>query len=584
MEALASLNLAAPPADAANAPARTARSGSEQSSDFSQVLQGVLRKDAGDVSTNPAAAPAAEGNPENGSAEQGAILDRPIPSKRSALRASGQLDESQPEGDAGQTSVVVAALAGAVSLWLFLPAAQVQAASAGAGDSASGKVEQAADAPATQAARTNGRTPDAATATSATADVGAPLGGRSQVDVESFVVPDLPKDGTTSDAESSALVDGTPEQSAAVRAGATPGALEVAVNVSGDAALQSTPLPVGQVKPTADGANQMASMLKQVRELQADSPVATPAAVSLSVDKSSSGPAQGLQSQVAGVRERSRLFLLTHNAKAAAISQKQPEAAGETVPAAPPAGNAAPVNPQQTGPESDGSSEASSEKKGTSAESAAKTVATTMLADASAGAASASQPQGSAISSASSAHPALAIGQPAHEVNAADGSGPSTQPHAATAPSTWHLPDAETGRFVNAAQLVDSAGHSEMRIALQTDKLGNVELRARIAGDDVGAAITVERRDAHAALAVELPALQQALAAKQLRVDQVALLHGSLNAATGDARHGGQQQMSPSPRMQGTAWAIATAAHVAGAQESASSSIFDSQGRLNVRA
>src|SRR5262249_29676532 len=85
-------------------------------------------------------------------------------------------------------------------------------------------------------------------------------------------------------------------------------------------------------------------------------------------------------------------------------------------------------------------------------------------------------------------------------------------------------------RFVSPAQLMQAANHSELRIAMDTDKLGAVELRAHLSGDEVGAAIAVERRDAHAVLAVELPALQQSLNEKQLRVEQVTLLHGSFTA------------------------------------------------------
>jgi len=151
-----------------------------------------------------------------------------------------------------------------------------------------------------------------------------------------------------------------------------------------------------------------------------------------------------------------------------------------------------------------------------------------------------------------------------------------------------HAADDTGTRIVNDAQLVQNATHSEMRIAMQTDNLGAVELRAHVAGDQVGAAILVEKRDAHAALAVELPALQQALSEKQLRVDQIALMHGSLHSTSGDAGaqsqaqqgdRGGQRFNNPQS-FPGTGGSVlASTQFVAETKE-----IFDSQGRLSVRA
>ncbi len=152
----------------------------------------------------------------------------------------------------------------------------------------------------------------------------------------------------------------------------------------------------------------------------------------------------------------------------------------------------------------------------------------------------------------------------------------------------FHSLDAVANRIVIDAQLLQDSGHSEMRIVMQTDKLGAVELRARVAGDEIGAAITVEKRDAHAALAVELPALQQALSEKQIRVDQFALLHGSLHSTTGDA--GAQSQAHQGDR--GTRRAQIAQSFLrddSGAFASSQSAvetwgIFDSQGRLSVQA
>jgi len=165
----------------------------------------------------------------------------------------------------------------------------------------------------------------------------------------------------------------------------------------------------------------------------------------------------------------------------------------------------------------------------------------------------------------------------------------STPESAATNPTpSLPAPEAAANRFVSSAQISQASDHSEMRIAVQTDKLGAVELRARVAGDEVGAAITVEKRDAHAALAVELPALQQALSEKQLRVEQLSLLQGAPHSTAGNAGSQSQaQQGHRSPQRSQSASSLqrleSSAAFVpAGVLEAGG--IFDSQGRLSVRA
>jgi flagellar hook-length control protein FliK len=143
--------------------------------------------------------------------------------------------------------------------------------------------------------------------------------------------------------------------------------------------------------------------------------------------------------------------------------------------------------------------------------------------------------------------------------------------------------------FVSDAQLSQTAGRSEMRIAVQSNDLGNIELHAKVSGDSLGANITVEKRDAHTALATDLPALQQALSDRQLRVDQISLMHGPLHATAGDspAQHfagqgqGGQRQAS------GFSHGVATGTGnflPSTAFSTEAADIFDAQGRLSVLA
>lgn len=153
-----------------------------------------------------------------------------------------------------------------------------------------------------------------------------------------------------------------------------------------------------------------------------------------------------------------------------------------------------------------------------------------------------------------------------------------------SAPSTGtHETEAAVNRFVTSSQLLDSAAHSEMRVSMETDKLGVVELRARVAGDAVGAAIMVEKRDAHAALAIELPALQQALSDKQLRVDQVSLLHGSFSSSTGDSGAPAQQGQRGLHSAPHGSWTSPGAGNFFSSASPEQAGIFDSQGRLSVR-
>jgi trimeric autotransporter adhesin len=165
----------------------------------------------------------------------------------------------------------------------------------------------------------------------------------------------------------------------------------------------------------------------------------------------------------------------------------------------------------------------------------------------------------------------------------------ATQPHAPPTLSPSTPPPAQSAdgppnRLVDSAKLVEAAGRSEMRIAMDTERLGPVEVRAHMVGDQVGAAITVEKRDAHSILAVELPALQQALSDKQLRVEQVTLLHASLGSAAGDAGASQRQEQRSSAHTSTTPWPGGSGGFAQAASNMPQSGIFDAKGRLSVHA
>ncbi len=149
---------------------------------------------------------------------------------------------------------------------------------------------------------------------------------------------------------------------------------------------------------------------------------------------------------------------------------------------------------------------------------------------------------------------------------------------AVTDNSAWN-----PGKVLGGPPGTDSASHLELRIAMQTERLGNVQLHAHIAGEELGASIIVERKDAHTMLAVELPALQQALSEKNLRIEQLSLLHAAPNSTAGDTRQSSQDQVPAAVRQPLRNWNAETFSASAMVLPQALG-IFDSRGRLSVRA
>jgi flagellar hook-length control protein FliK len=139
------------------------------------------------------------------------------------------------------------------------------------------------------------------------------------------------------------------------------------------------------------------------------------------------------------------------------------------------------------------------------------------------------------------------------EPRAASVEAKSSAGNAAPLPPGQHMPAAAGANqpIVSAARLVDHAGQTEMRIEMQVDSLGGVELRARISGNQIGASIVVEHHDAQIFLANDLPALHNALVEKHLRVDSLSVSQGMPSSTTGgpgsDAGQRGFSQAPPKP-------------------------------------
>jgi flagellar hook-length control protein FliK len=101
---------------------------------------------------------------------------------------------------------------------------------------------------------------------------------------------------------------------------------------------------------------------------------------------------------------------------------------------------------------------------------------------------------------------------------------------------------------VSAAHILNQSGQTEIRIEMQADSLGGVELRAHIAGDQIGASIAVEHHDAQMALAMDLPALHSALAEKNLRLESLTVSQGHFSSLNSDpGQDPGHQGFAHSP-------------------------------------
>jgi flagellar hook-length control protein FliK len=142
-----------------------------------------------------------------------------------------------------------------------------------------------------------------------------------------------------------------------------------------------------------------------------------------------------------------------------------------------------------------------------------------------------------------------AAGAPAQPVQAPVATPDSARAAASSAelPAAAPASASEHGApVVNAAHIVDQPGQTEIRIEMQADSLGGIELRAHIAGDQIGASIAVEHHEAQLALASELPALHSALAEKNLRIETLSVTQGTFSSLSGghgqDAGQRGQAQ------------------------------------------
>lgn len=159
--------------------------------------------------------------------------------------------------------------------------------------------------------------------------------------------------------------------------------------------------------------------------------------------------------------------------------------------------------------------------------------------------------QGGAFAAVSNATQAAANGFPAAlSQSAATGSAPSH----ASAPAQGSASQPTAGEkiamametpvslpqtTVSAASLLQSQARSEMRVAVQTESMGAVQLHAVLESGKLGASISVVSHEAHTLLNNELPALQQVLTDQNLRIDHLSVINAPMSsgAGAGDGRN-----------------------------------------------
>jgi hypothetical protein len=141
---------------------------------------------------------------------------------------------------------------------------------------------------------------------------------------------------------------------------------------------------------------------------------------------------------------------------------------------------------------------------------------------------------------------------------------------------------------IQSAQITSQIGKSGVRIALQGEQFGAVELHARVTGDQVSASITADHRETHALLSSDLPALQQMLNERQLRVSEIILLHNSLGSSTSSDGGPAAKRQAATPQQANTSFGNGGAGSPltasASSGQTCEDTIFDSRGRLSVRA
>lgn len=121
-------------------------------------------------------------------------------------------------------------------------------------------------------------------------------------------------------------------------------------------------------------------------------------------------------------------------------------------------------------------------------------------------------------------------------------SSPESSAHVAQLPAP--TPEPITIGPVQAAQIVNRAGQSEMRIGLNTTAFGSVEVRTVVRTSDVGLVIGSEKGDLHTLLANDMPAITNSLQQQNLRLNSINFMQGFTSGSGGSGSGSFSQQRS----------------------------------------
>jgi flagellar hook-length control protein FliK len=99
---------------------------------------------------------------------------------------------------------------------------------------------------------------------------------------------------------------------------------------------------------------------------------------------------------------------------------------------------------------------------------------------------------------------------------------------------------------VSSARFIQQAGNAEMQVRLRSEALGPIDVHTTARGSDIGASIRVEARDTQVLLANQLSQLEQALNQRNLRVERLDVLQGSISGGQSDGTAPGNYHGNPS--------------------------------------
>jgi len=142
------------------------------------------------------------------------------------------------------------------------------------------------------------------------------------------------------------------------------------------------------------------------------------------------------------------------------------------------------------------------------------------------------------------ASPAISVTDTRQAIPQSAAPAPDSYEHSSAAgtPRSADIP-APLPTIVSTAHVLERMGRSEMRVDVNMADFGNIQLRASVSQDRVGASISTTHIDLRTAMMAEAPSLQQALEQHHLQLGQL-----DLGAQAGGRQGSGTAQQQPRPQ------------------------------------